>query len=159
MRTNVGRYAITGTLGEGGMGVVYSAYDDRLGLPIAIKMIRASVAQADARDRLWREARAAAKVNHPAICQLYEICEEGGELFLVMELLQGESLAARISRGPAGVAEVGTIALGMLAGYMRSLAQLMLGRHGEALASNREREAAAAPVDVLRDRNAPSHPQ
>jgi len=80
------------------MGVVYSAYDDRLGRPLAIKMIKAAVAQADARDRLWREARAAAKVNHRAICQLYEICEEDGELFLAMELLQGESLATTISR-------------------------------------------------------------
>ncbi len=110
------------------MGVVYSAYDDRLGRPIAIKMIRAAVAQADARDRLWREARAAAKVNHPAICQLYEICEEDGELFLAMELLQGESLAARISRGPAGVAEVGTIALGMLAGMQALHAQNLIHR-------------------------------
>jgi serine/threonine protein kinase len=50
MRITVGRYAITGTLGDGGMGVVYSAYDDRLGRPIAIKMIKSAVAQADARD-------------------------------------------------------------------------------------------------------------
>jgi len=128
MRTTVGRYAITGTLGEGGMGVVYSAYDDRLGRPIAIKMIKTAVAQADARDRLWREARAAAKVNHPAICQLYEICEEDGELFLAMELLQGESLATRISRGPIGVAEVGTIALGMLAGVQALHAERLIHR-------------------------------
>jgi eukaryotic-like serine/threonine-protein kinase len=128
MRTTVGRYAITGILGEGGMGVVYSAYDDRLGRPLAIKMIKAAVAQAEARDRLWREARAAAKVNHPAICQLYEICEEDGELFLAMELLQGESLAARISRGPLGVAEVGTIALGMLAGIQALHAQNLIHR-------------------------------
>ena len=128
MRTTVGRYAITGTLGEGGMGVVYSAYDDRLGRPIAIKMIRAAVAQAEARDRLWREARSAAKVNHPAICQLYEICEEDGELFLAMELLQGESLATRVSRGPVGVAEVGTIALGMLAGIQALHAHHLIHR-------------------------------
>jgi eukaryotic-like serine/threonine-protein kinase len=128
MRTTVGRYAITGILGEGGMGVVYSAYDDRLGRPLAIKMIKTAVAQAEARDRLWREARAAAKVNHPAICQLYEICEEDGELFLAMELLQGESLAARISRGPLGVAEVGTIALGMLAGIQALHAQNLIHR-------------------------------
>jgi len=110
------------------MGVVYSAYDDRLGRPLAIKMIKAAVAQADARDRLWREARAAAKVNHRAICQLYEICEEDGELFLAMELLQGESLATRISRGPVGVAEVGTIALGMLAGIQALHAQNLIHR-------------------------------
>jgi serine/threonine protein kinase/tetratricopeptide (TPR) repeat protein len=128
MRTTVGRYAVTGTLGEGGMGVVYSAYDDRLGRPIAIKMIKTAVAQADARDRLWREARSAAKVNHPAICQLYEIGEEDGELFLAMELLHGESLANRISRGPLGVAEVGTIALGMLAGIHALHAENLIHR-------------------------------
>ena len=101
MRRSIGRYAVTGTLGEGGMGVVYAAYDDRLGRPVAIKMIKAAVAEPAARDRLRREARSAASVNHPAICQLYEIGEEDGELFLAMELLQGESLAAasRAGRG------------------------------------------------------------
>src|SRR6266540_7009027 len=100
-RASIGRYAVTGTLGEGGMGVVYAAYDDRLGRPVAIKMIKAAaVAEPAARDRLRREARSAASVNHPAICQLYEIGEEDSELFLAMELLQGESLATRIARGP-----------------------------------------------------------
>jgi TolB-like protein len=115
-RDSIGRYAVTGLLGEGGMGVVYSAYDERLGRPVAIKMIRAAVAQADARDRLRREARSAASVNHPAICQLYEIGEESGELFLAMELLQGESLASRIGRGPLSIPEVSSIVIGMLAG-------------------------------------------
>lgn len=128
MRASIGRYVITGTLGEGGMGVVYSAYDDRLARPVAIKMIKAAMAQPDARDRLWREARSAARVNHPAICQLYEIGEEGGELFLAMELLQGESLAARIERGPIGVAEAGTIALGMLAGIQALHGQSLIHR-------------------------------
>lgn len=116
MRTSIGRYAVTGTLGEGGMGVVYAAYDDRLGRPVAIKMIKAAVAEPAARDRLQREARSAASLNHPAICQLYEIGEENGELFLAMELLQGESLAARITRGALAVPEVVSIAIGMLSG-------------------------------------------
>jgi TolB-like protein/tetratricopeptide (TPR) repeat protein len=115
-RASIGRYAVTGLLGEGGMGVVYSAYDEKLGRPVAIKMIRAAVAQPDARDRLRREARSAASVNHPAFCQLYEIGVEAGELFLAMELLQGESLAGRIARGPVGIPEVSAIAIGMLAG-------------------------------------------
>jgi non-specific serine/threonine protein kinase len=115
-RTSIGRYAVTGTLGEGGMGVVYAAYDDRLGRPVAIKMIKAAVVEPAARDRLRREARSAASVNHPAICQLYEIGEEDGELFLAMELLQGESLAARIARGPIAVPETVSTAIGMLAG-------------------------------------------
>jgi serine/threonine protein kinase/tetratricopeptide (TPR) repeat protein len=116
MRESIGRYAVTGTLGEGGMGVVYAAYDDRLGRPIAIKMIKTAAADPAARDRLEREARAAASVNHPAICQLYEIGEESGELFLAMELLQGESLATRIARGPIPFAEAVPIAIGILGG-------------------------------------------
>ena len=116
MRSSIGRYTITGTLGEGGMGVVYAAYDDRLGRPVAIKMIKTSVAVPAARDRLQREARSAASVNHPSICQLYEIGEDDGELFLAMELLQGEPLGARITRGAMGIPEVVSIAIGILAG-------------------------------------------
>ena len=91
------------------MGVVYAAYDDRLGRPVAIKMIKAAVAEPAARDRLRREARSAASVNHPAICQLYEIGEENGELFLAMELLAGgvagdaASRAARLPLARSGL--------------------------------------------------------
>jgi serine/threonine protein kinase len=116
MRDRIGRYAITGTLGEGGMGVVYAARDPQLDRAVAIKTIRGAAADPLARERLQREARTAAAINHPAICQLYEIGEDDGELFLAMELLQGESLAARIGRGPLAVAEAVSVALGMLAG-------------------------------------------
>ena len=107
---------MTGTLGEGGMGVVYAAHDDRLDRAVAIKMIKAAAAEPGARERLQREARSAARVNHPSICQLYEIGEEDGELYLAMELLQGESLAARIARGTMPLPEVGAVAIGMLGG-------------------------------------------
>jgi serine/threonine protein kinase/Flp pilus assembly protein TadD len=116
MRESVGRYAVTGTLGEGGMGVVYSAIDGELGRAVAIKMIKATATEPAARERLRREARTAASVNHPAICQLYEIGEVNGELFLAMELLQGESLAARIARGGIAVTDVVSLALGILTG-------------------------------------------
>lgn len=116
MRQTVGHYAITGTLGEGGMGVVYSARDERLGRTVAIKMIRAAVNDPAARDRLYREARSAASLNHPAICQLYEIGEADGELFLAMELLQGESLASRLTRGPMSLGEAVSTTLGVLTG-------------------------------------------
>jgi serine/threonine protein kinase/tetratricopeptide (TPR) repeat protein len=116
MRQSIGRYAVTGMLGEGGMGVVYAAYDDRLGRPLAIKMIKAAIAEPSARDRFANEARAAAGVNHPAICQLYEIGEADGELFLAMELLQGESLATRIARSPLPLTETVSTALGILSG-------------------------------------------
>jgi serine/threonine protein kinase len=127
-RTSIGRYEITGILGEGGMGVVYAAHDHQLGRAVAIKTIKSSVSDPDAAERMRREARAAAKVNHPAICQLYEIGEDNGELFLAMELLQGESLAGRIARGPIAVPEAGSIAIGMLGGMEALHAQGLIHR-------------------------------
>lgn len=116
MRTRIGRYEVTGTLGEGGMGIVYAAHDPQLGRPVAIKTLHVASQDSVARERLTREARTAAAINHPAICQLYEIGDEEGELYLAMELLQGESLAARIARGTLTVSEAVSLALGMLAG-------------------------------------------
>jgi non-specific serine/threonine protein kinase len=111
----VGHYEILRKIGEGGMGVVYAARDERLERTVALKTI-ASPADGDtARKRLWREARAAASVNHPNICQIHEIGEDAGTLFIVMELLEGESLADCLQRGPLHTAEAVPIALGMLA--------------------------------------------
>jgi serine/threonine protein kinase len=107
----IGRYRVTRKIGEGGMGIVYAARDERLYRPVAIKMIRESAGDARARERLWREARAAASVSHPNIRQLFEVGEENGELFIAMELMEGESLAARLLRGPLAVAEAIQIAL------------------------------------------------
>lgn len=97
------------------MGIVYAARDERLGRQVAIKMIHATTADPLARERLWREARAAARVNHPSICQIYEIGEEAGEPYLVMELLAGESLAARLERGALPLAEAIEITRALLA--------------------------------------------
>jgi non-specific serine/threonine protein kinase len=105
MRQQVGQYRITGQLGEGGMGVVYRAHDERLGREIALKMIRSRGVDQRARERFWREARAAASLSHPAVCQIHEIGEDDGELFIAMELLEGETLAARIARGALALAE------------------------------------------------------
>ena len=87
------------------MGVVYEARDERLGRMVAIKRVRAFSGDATLRDRLVREARTAAGISHPNICQVYELGEEGEELFVVMELLEGETLAARVGRGPVAVNE------------------------------------------------------
>ena len=111
----IGHYEITGTLGEGGMGVVYSARDARLDRTVALKMIRRGSADPAAAERLRREARAAAAVSHPNICQLYDIGEEAGDLFIAMEYLEGESLAKRLERGPVPLDEAVRIALAMLA--------------------------------------------
>ena len=110
----IGPYHITGKLGEGGMGVVYNAHDSRLDRAVALKMILASGDDESGRKRFLREAQAAARVNHPNICRLYDIGEEGGRPFLVMELLEGEPLANRLTRGPMLVPEAVQIILSVL---------------------------------------------
>lgn len=115
MPSHIGRYAILRKLGEGGMGIVYAAQDERLDRIVAIKAMSSLRDDEDARKRFWREARAAASVNHPNICQLYEIGEDRGDLFIAMELLEGEALSDRLRRGPISVADALPIALGMLA--------------------------------------------
>ena len=110
----IGRYAIERKLGEGGMGVVYAARDERLERTIALKTLSSLATDETARQRLWREARAAASVNHPNVCQIYEVGEDGGRLFIAMELLEGEALAERLRRGPLSTSEAVPIGLGML---------------------------------------------
>ena len=112
----VGHYRIETKLGEGGMGVVYAARDERLRRPVAVKMIHGQRRDPQFRDRLWREARAAAAVNHPNICQIYEVGEETEALFIVMELLEGESLARRLRCRPLAVEEAVSVGLGILSG-------------------------------------------
>jgi serine/threonine protein kinase/tetratricopeptide (TPR) repeat protein len=114
MSQTIGHYRITEKLGEGGMGIVYAALDERLGRSVAIKQIRDMSSDPVARERFWREARAAASVAHPNVCQIYEISEEDGELFIAMELLQGESLASRLVRGALPVDESVKLGLGVL---------------------------------------------
>ncbi len=97
------------------MGVVYAARDERLERAVALKMMSSLPNDPTARTRFWREARAAASVNHPNICQIYEIGEEDGELFIAMELLDGEPLAERLRRGSLGASEVVRVGLEMLA--------------------------------------------
>jgi serine/threonine protein kinase/tetratricopeptide (TPR) repeat protein len=97
------------------MGIVYRAQDERLGREVAVKTMSSVAVDDSARKRFWREARAAASVNHPNICQLYEIGEDEGRLFIAMELLEGESLAERLRRGPLSVSDMLPIGLGILA--------------------------------------------
>jgi eukaryotic-like serine/threonine-protein kinase len=111
----IGRYRVTRQLGAGGMGVVYAAHDDRLDRTVAIKRIREASDDAALRERLVREARAAASISHPNVCHVYELAEERGELYLVMELLTGEPLSERIGKGSVPLAEALQITLGILA--------------------------------------------
>jgi eukaryotic-like serine/threonine-protein kinase len=111
----IGPYAIERKLGEGGMGVVYAARDERLQRTVALKTLSAMGNDPAARHRLWREARAAASVNHPNVCQIYEIGEDEGTLFIVMELLEGQVLSERLAGEPLTSADAIPIALGILA--------------------------------------------
>src|SRR6266478_1193422 len=111
---NIGPYHITGKLGEGGMGVVYRAHDSRLDRPVALKTILDSGDDDSGRKRFLREAHSAARVDHPNICRLYDIGEEGGRPFLVMELLEGESMSERLGRGPMPLAEALQVTLSVL---------------------------------------------
>src|SRR6266852_3286439 len=98
--TKLGPYEIVALLGAGGMGEVYRARDTRLGRTVAIKILQTGITSSDEmRQRFERKARAVSSLNHPYICTLYDIGQQDGVDYLVMEYLEGESLAARLSRG------------------------------------------------------------
>ena len=114
--SRIGHYAITHKLGQGGMGVVYAARDERLQRPVALKMISSQSYDETTRKRFWREARTAASVNHPNICQIYDIGDDDGDdLFIAMELLEGEPLDRRLQEGPMSVSQAVPVALDILA--------------------------------------------
>src|SRR5262245_55616614 len=97
------------------MGVVYQAFDERLRRAVALKTMLGLEGDELARKRFWREARAAASVNHPNVCQIYDVGEDGGVLFITMELLEGRPLAEDLARGPLSVDQAVPIAADMLA--------------------------------------------
>src|ERR1051326_5849486 len=102
--SKLGPYEIVGAIGAGGMGEVYRAKDTRLEREVAIKVLPSELsANVDLRARFEREARAISALNHPNICTLYDVGHQEGTDFLVMELLEGESLAERLHRGPLPV--------------------------------------------------------
>ncbi len=110
----IGHYRLLETLGEGGMGVVYVAEDDRLQRRVALKLLKTDPTDSQSRKRLVREARLAAGVAHPLICQVFELGEWHAQPFVAMELLTGEPLTARIARGALPSGEAITIAISIL---------------------------------------------
>ena len=110
--TTVAHYRVTGKLGAGGMGEVFRAEDTKLGRDVALKVLPASFASDPERlSRFDREARVLASLSHPSIAGIHGVEEVDGQRFLVMELAAGETLAARLQRGPLGFEEAARTAL------------------------------------------------
>src|SRR5262245_62004409 len=106
-RTRLGPYEIVAPLGAGGMGEVYRAKDTRLGRDVAVKVLPQHLSSnPEIRARFEREAKTVSALNHPHICTLHDVGREGEIDYLVMELMEGETLAARLAKGPLPLAEV-----------------------------------------------------
>src|SRR5438445_9659037 len=98
--TKLGPDEIVGPVGAGGMDEVYRARDTRLDRTVAIKILPTHLSQnAEARERFDREARAISSLSHPNICHLYDVGEQDGMNYLVMEYLEGETLAQHLQTG------------------------------------------------------------
>ena len=105
--TTVGRYKIQGLLGSGGMGEVYKAIDPVLGRPVALKVLRPELSRDPERlSRFLHEARAASALNHPNILTVHEVGDHDGSRYLVSELVEGETLRERVTRGPLSLREI-----------------------------------------------------
>ena len=123
---SLGPYQILSVIGAGGMGEVYKATDSRLNRLVAVKVLRCpSLASDTSRARFWNEARAISRLSHPHICALFDIGQDDGHDYLVMEFLQGETLADRLSRG--------RLPLASLTGYGIEIADALGAAHREGL--------------------------
>lgn len=141
--------------------MVYQADDERLKRTVALKMMLSLRHDETSRRRFWREARAAASVNHPHVCQIYEVGEDNGTLFIAMEMLEGEPLSEHLRRGPLSVDQALPIAVDMLAALgaihasgivHRDLkpSNVFLARHGVKLLDfGLARPEVKAPLDSL----------
>src|SRR6266571_9163185 len=99
--TRLGPYEIVSPIGAGGMGEVYRARDTRLERTVAVKVLPQHLSAApEVRQRFEREAKTISQLSHPHICALYDVGSHEGTEYLVMELLEGETLAVRLARGP-----------------------------------------------------------
>ena len=120
-----GPYEILGNLGGGGMGFVYRAWDARLHREVAIKLLHGEFSMPGMRERFLREARAASALNHPNICTIFDIGEQNGEPYLVMELLQGQTLKDLI--------DARTVQLEELLAMAREVAEALGAAHAKGI--------------------------
>ena len=122
----VGPYRLDSLLGRGGMGEVYKAFDQRLGRSVAVKHIRPEDAgDPEARERFQREARIAAQLGHPAIAQVFDVLEQNGDAWIVMELIDGPTLEELLSDGPLDV--------GLALSYGRQVASALAVAHAKGI--------------------------
>src|SRR5271156_6824230 len=105
--TKLGPYEILSPLGAGGMGEVYRARDTRLDRVVAVKVLASHLSSSpELKQRMEREARSISSLNHPHICQLYDIGSQNGTDYLVMEFLEGETVAERLRKGAIPLNEI-----------------------------------------------------
>ena len=105
--TALGPYEVLSLIGAGGMGEVYRARDTRLGRSVAVKVLAPELStDPEFRARFTREAKAISALTHPHICGLHDIGRQDDTEYLVLELLEGETLAARLERGPLPLSQV-----------------------------------------------------
>ena len=127
--TKLGHFEILSAIGEGGMGEVYRAHDDKLGRDVAIKVIRAdAIESTDRRERFVREAKAAAVLNHPNIATVYEIDEADGLTFIAMELIEGVKLSDLIASGNLSTERAVEIAIDVAEGLSAAHAKNIVHR-------------------------------
>jgi eukaryotic-like serine/threonine-protein kinase len=140
--TRLGAYEILTLLGSGGMGAVYLAHDSKLGRDVALKILPATVTDdPDRVARFRREAQVLASLNHPHIAQIYDLVEADNTQFLVLELVDGESLDKRIARGKIPVVEA--------LGIAKQIAEALEAAHGKGII---HRDLKPANIALTRDR-------
>jgi serine/threonine protein kinase len=133
--TAIGPYQVLAKLGEGGMGEVYRARDPRLARDVALKILRdRAEGQASRIDRFVTEARAASALNHPNIVAVYDAVVDGATPYLVTELIEGESLAGEIRRGPMPLKRVIDLATQIADGLAEAHAAAIV--HGDLKPAN-----------------------
>jgi eukaryotic-like serine/threonine-protein kinase len=156
--SRLGPYEVLGPIGAGGMGEVYKARDTRLDRTVAIKVLPSHLsANPDLKARFEREAKAISSLSHPNICTLHDVGHQDGVDFLVMEYLEGESLATRLTRGPLPIEQVqrigGEIAVALDAAHRSGIVHrdlkpgnIVLTRAGAKLLDFGLAKTAAGPV-------------